>query len=83
MNMNRRSFLKSVGAMIMGLGFLPQTKAGLTVADVRRSKDVMEKNNVPPFKIDGEEYYMFGSKDGYIFEGEWGSWEGVRFIETA
>jgi len=80
--MNRRSFLKSVCATIMGLGFLPQTKTELTVADVRRVKDLLEKNNVPPFKIDGEEYYMFGSKDGYIYEGEWGRWEGVRFIYT-
>ena len=81
--MNRRSFLKSVGAMIMGLGFLPQTKAELTVADVRRLRDLLEKNSMPLIEIDGEEYYMFGSKDGYICEGEWGSWDGVRFIETA
>lgn len=66
--MNRRSFLKSVGATIIGLGFLPQTKKCLTVADIRRLRDLLKKNNEPTFNINGEEYYMFGSRDGFVYE---------------
>lgn len=84
--MNRRSFLKSVGKAVggvLGLGFLPHKKKSLSVKDLRRLRDLLKKNSLPTVKKDGEEYYLFGDKDGYVFEGEFGRWEGVRFIETA